>query len=73
MSSLKSSERTLEFHAEVMLSDYVTAVTWSLDGTILAVCSAAGEVMLAAVGAVNELSLQTLQSATGKSVDCLSF
>ncbi|MEG4203651.1 WD40 repeat domain-containing protein [Microcoleus sp. Pol7_A1] len=67
------SELTLEFHAKAMLSDYVTAVTWSPDGTTLAVCSAAGEVMLAAVGAVNELSLQTLQTATGKSADCLSF
>lgn len=67
------SEQTLELHAEAMLSDYVTAVTWLSDGKTLAVCSAAGEVMLAKVGAVNELSLQPLQTATGKSADCLSF
>ncbi len=67
------SELTLQFHAEAMLSDYVTAVTWSPDGATLAVCSAAGEVMLATVGEINQLSLQPLQSATGKSVDCLSF
>lgn len=72
MSSLKetgkkksgSRELTLQFHAKKMLSDYVTAVTWSPDGKTLAVCSAAGEVMLAKVGAVNELSLQPLQTAT---------
>lgn len=81
MSSLKETgkkksdrgELTLQFHAKAMLSDYVTAVTWSRDGKTLAVCSAAGEVMLAVVGAVNQLSLQLLQSATGKSADCLSF
>jgi WD40 repeat protein len=73
VSSLNSSEQALKFHAKEMLSDYVTAVTWSPDGTTLAVCSAAGEVMLAKVGAINELSLQPLQTATGKSADCLSF
>ncbi|MEG5061032.1 WD40 repeat domain-containing protein [Microcoleus sp. A2-C5] len=66
------SELTLQFQAEAMLSDYITAVTWSPDGATLAVCSAAGEVMLA-TGEINKLSLQPLQSATGKSVDCLSF
>lgn len=73
MSSLTSSEGTLQFHATTMLSDYVTAVTWSPDGKTLAVCSAAGEVMLAKVGEINQLSLQPLQTATGKSADCLSF
>ena len=67
------SELTLQLHAKEMLSDYITSVTWSPNGKTLAVCSAAGEVMLAIVGAVNELSLQPLQTATGKSVDCLSF
>ena len=51
------SELTLQFHAEAMLSDYITAVTWSPDGATLAVCSAAGEVMLATVGKINQLSL----------------
>ena len=51
------SELTLQLHAKEMLSDYITSVTWSPNGKTLAVCSAAGEVMLATVGAVNELSL----------------
>ncbi|MBE9185916.1 WD40 repeat domain-containing protein [Microcoleus sp. LEGE 07076] len=67
------SEQTLEIHAKEMLSDYVTVVIWSPDGATLGVCSAAGEVMLVKVGAINELSLQPLQTATGKSTDCLSF
>lgn len=72
MSSLTSSEQALDFYAKAMLSDYITAVNWSPDGATLAVCSAAGEVMLA-TGEINQLSLQPLQSATGKSADCLSF
>lgn len=67
------SELTLQFHAKEMLSDYITAVTWSPDGKTLAVSSAAGEVMLGAVGERNELSLQPLQTAIGNSTDCLSF
>jgi WD40 repeat protein len=67
------SKQTLQFHAKEMLSDYVTAITWSPDGKTLAVSSAAGEVMLVTVGAINELSLRSLQTATGKSADCLSF
>ncbi|MEZ2231384.1 hypothetical protein [Microcoleus sp.] len=67
------SELTLKFHAKEMLSDYVTAVTWSPDGKTLAVSSAAGEIMLGILGKINKLSLQLLQTATGKSVDCLSF
>lgn len=63
----------LQFHAKEILSDYVTAVTWSPDGKTLAISSAAGEVMLGTVGAMNELSLRPLQTATGKSTDCLSF
>lgn len=67
------SELMLQFHAKEMLCDYVTAVTWSPDGKTLAICSAAGEVMLGTVGAMNQLSLQPLQTATGNSTDCLSF
>jgi WD-40 repeat-containing protein len=67
------SELTMQFHAKETLSDYITAVTWSPDGKTLAVCSAAGEIMLGTVGTINELSLQPLQTATGQSVDCLSF
>jgi len=67
------NELMLELHANQILSDYVTAVTWSPDGRTLAVSSAAGEVMLWTVGAINELSLQPLQIPTGNSTDCLAF
>jgi WD40 repeat protein len=67
------SELNMQFHAKETLSDYITAVTWSPDGKTLAVCSAAGEIMLGTVGTINELSLQPLQTATGQSADCLSF
>jgi WD40 repeat protein len=67
------SELTLEFIAKAMLSDYVTAVNWSADGKTLAVCSAAGEVMLVKIEGFNKLSFHPLQTSTGKSADCLSF
>ncbi|MDJ0799950.1 MAG: WD40 repeat domain-containing protein [Calothrix sp. MO_167.B12] len=51
-----------------VLSDYVTAITWSDDGEILAVSSAIGEVKLWV-----EDELITLQSQTDKSVDGLAF
>jgi WD40 repeat protein len=63
----------LKFHAKEILSDYITAVTWSPDCTILAVCSAVGEVMLGTLGEMNELSLQRLQTAISNSTDCLAF
>jgi WD40 repeat protein len=67
------SEFMLQLHAKEILSDYITAVTWSPDGKTLAVCSAAGEVMLGKVGEMNEFSLRSLQTAIGNSTDCLSF
>jgi uncharacterized protein with WD repeat len=67
------NELMLELHANQILSDYVTAVTWSPDGKTLAVCSAAGEVMLGNIETLNTLSLQPLQIANGNSVDCLAF
>ncbi len=67
------SELILQLHAKEILSDYITAVTWSPDGKTLAVCSAAGEVMLSNVETLNKLSLQPLQTATDNSTDCLSF
>ena len=55
-------------HWQGNLSEYVTAVAWSPDGTTLAASSAAGEVVL-----WNPTSLTTLQASTGQSVDCLAF
>ncbi len=70
---INKSELMLQLHTEKTLSDYITAVTWSPDGKTLAVSSAAGEVMLGTIGAMNELSLHPLQIATGNSTDCLAF
>ena len=50
------------------LSDYVTAVTWSADGEVLAATSAAGEVVF-----WQNNDLITLQSANDESVDCAAF
>jgi len=50
------------------LSDYVTAIAWSPDGTTLAATSAAGEVVL-----LHDGSLTTLQTGNGASVDCVAF
>lgn len=52
------------------LADYITAIAWSPDGQSLAFCSAAGEVGLYTVTAQ---TVQYLQSATGRSVDCLAI
>ncbi|BAY86556.1 WD-40 repeat-containing protein [Calothrix parasitica NIES-267] len=51
------------------LSDYVTAVAWTPQGTNLAATSAAGEVVFCQ----NNGELVTLQSANGESVDCVAF
>ncbi|TFI51513.1 WD40 repeat domain-containing protein [Mastigocladus laminosus UU774] len=50
------------------LSDYVTAIAWSPQGTILAVASAAGEVAL-----WQDDELTSLQTGNDSSVDCLAF
>ncbi len=50
------------------LSDYITSVAWCPQGTILAVTSAAGEVVYWQNG-----DLVTLQSGNGESVDCVAF
>jgi WD40 repeat protein len=51
------------------LSDYVTAVTFSPEGDILAASSAAGEVVFVQ----NDEELKILQSGNGESVDCVAF
>lgn len=67
---MKSNRNNQEFNLEWrgMLSDYVTAVTWSATAQILAACSAAGEVVL-----WDGDECSTLQPAIALSVDCLSF
>ena len=60
-------EPLLKLAKQGTLSDYVTVVTWSPDGTIAA-SSAPGEVML-----LQSEETNLLQSANGKSVDCLAF
>lgn len=50
------------------LSDYVTAITWSPNGEILAAASAAGEVAV-----LEAENLRLLLTAEGQSVDCLAF
>lgn len=69
MPSLGTTGKTLfDLHWEGTLSEYVTAVVWSPDGTTLAASSAAGEVVLC-----SSESFTTLQASTGQSADCLAF
>jgi WD40 repeat protein len=57
-------------HWQGALSDYITTIVWSPDGTTLAACSAIGEVVLLNV---ETLHITFLQAATQQSVDCLAF
>jgi WD40 repeat protein len=52
------------------LSDYVSAIAWSPVGNCFAACSTAGEVHLYLA---NSFDCVPLQSANGKSIDCLAF
>ncbi len=72
MSSLKAKIKgEFEQQWRGMLSDYVTGITWSPQGQILAACSANGEVMMWRVGETfDEISLQP---GNGQSLDCLAF
>ena len=62
----------LELHGKKILSDYITAITRSPDGKNFAVCSAAGEVMLGNVAAINKCPA-AIANATGHSINCLAF
>lgn len=69
MYGLIGGTQLFDLHWRGLLSDYVTAVTWSPDGKTLAATSASGEVML--WQGLNQLI--TLAAGVGKSVDCLAF
>ncbi|MBF2006137.1 MAG: PD40 domain-containing protein [Chlorogloeopsis fritschii C42_A2020_084] len=71
MFSLKNNNQgDFQYSWRGSLLDYITAMTWSPDGTTLAVSSAAGEVALLAV---ETQELTFVQSSCGLSIDCLSF
>lgn len=65
-STLNSKEFEQQFCGT--LADYVTAIAWSTQGTILAASSAAGEVAL-----WENDELRIWQTANDASVDCLGF
>ncbi|MBD2773653.1 WD40 repeat domain-containing protein [Iningainema tapete] len=65
-SALQSKE--FEEYFSHTLSDYVTAIAWSPDGTTVAATNAAGDVVLWQNG-----SITTLQTGNGESVDCVAF
>lgn len=66
MKTIKSSDFDLNWNN--ILSDYITAVNWSPDGSTLAMSSAAGEVKV-----LVENELITLQEVTNTSIDGLAF
>ncbi|MBE9204727.1 WD40 repeat domain-containing protein [Synechocystis salina LEGE 06099] len=55
---------------QTILSDYVTAIAWSPNGSFLAVASAAGEVVLLTL---QEKTVLTLREKQGFSVDAIAF
>jgi WD40 repeat protein len=68
MTTSTQNTKDFDLHFSGMLSDYVTALAWSPQGTTLATTSAAGEVVLWKDG-----ELSTLQSSNGTSTDCVAF
>lgn len=74
MKSQTLHPQQFDLYVSQMLADYVTAIAWSPRGDLLAVSSAAGEVMLWQNDLSNsELPLVPLQTSTGHSIDCLGF
>ncbi len=66
MKTIKSTDFGLNWNN--ILSDYITAVNWSPDGSTLAMSSAAGEVKI-----LVENELITLQEITNTSIDGMAF
>ena len=59
-------------HAQVTLSEYVTAIAWSPKDKCLAAATASGEVTMINT-AIAPSNLQTLQAPTELAVNCLAF
>ncbi|BAS55543.1 hypothetical protein NIES2135_51730 [Leptolyngbya boryana NIES-2135] len=71
MFSVSAKQRSLfELRHQSALSDYVTGIAWSPNGEGLAVCSAAGEILLYSMKTLESV---VLQAATGYSIDGLAF
>lgn len=68
MNSSTLNSQDFEEHSSGTLSDYVTAIAWSPQGSTLAATSAAGEVVLWL-----QDDLTTLQTGQGESIDCIAF
>ncbi|PIG90508.1 WD40 repeat domain-containing protein [Gloeocapsopsis sp. IPPAS B-1203] len=75
MKSQTVNSQQFDLYFSEMLEDYVTAIAWSPQGNILAVCSAAGEVMLWQHSPESQEEWQRLplQTSHHQSVDCLAF
>ncbi|MEA5618216.1 WD40 repeat domain-containing protein [Cronbergia sp. UHCC 0137] len=68
MNLTTSKSKEFETYYSGMLAEYVSAIAWSSQNKILAATSAAGEVVL-----WNEGKITSLQTPTGKTVDCVAF
>ncbi|KJH69927.1 WD40 repeat domain-containing protein [Aliterella atlantica] len=75
MKSSTTNSPQFDLHWRGTLADYVTAIAWSPQGKVLAISSAAGEVMLwrDLAPAESNWSLLPLQMAENQSLDCLAF
>ena len=76
MKSSTINSQQFDLHWRGTLSDYVTAISWSPQGKVLAVSSAVGEVMLwrdIANTQEKNWPLLPLQMAENQSLDCLAF
>jgi WD40 repeat protein len=63
MNFTTSKSKNFDIYYSGQLADYVTSLAWSSPGKTLAIASAAGE----------DGEITNLQTATGKSIDCVAF
>ena len=68
MNFTTSKSKNFDIYYSGQLADYVISLAWSSPGKTLAIASAAGEVVLWEDGEITNL-----QTATGKSIDCVAF